>query len=220
MKIKNYVIICAAAVFAALICIFAFSCRKGKIEVNFEYYFVVYRTADNSFSASSFSDAAASFGGAGYVLEYNDNYYITIACYYSESDAEKVCESLKKRDLDCSVQNITIDKKELKNSDARKNAELYRGNLETLNSLSAIAYECANGLDSGEYNQSKAKDLTANILSGLCELLKANEYNCFESGLDYLVAECENRRGGYIYSKDMRYLQIAILDVIINSELE
>lgn len=222
MKIRNFGFICAigAAVFAALICIFAYSCRKGNLEISFEYYFVVYRTADNSISASSFSDAASTYGGAGYILRYDGNYYVTLSCYYKDSDAKKVCDSLKKRDLDCMTLKVKKSKFELKNQNARKNSDLYKGNLNTLNSLSCLAYECANGLDSGEYNQSKTKNLTADILGELNTLLCANQNNCFTQDLDYLVSECENRRGGYIYSKDMRYLQIAILDIIISAELE
>ena len=221
MKIKNFAffITVCAAVICALVCIFAYSCRKSSLEISFEYYFVVYRTADNSISASSLSGTASSYGGAGYVFRYDGNYYITLSCYYKESDAKKVCESLKKRDLDCEILKVKKNKFELTNHTARKNSELYKGNLNTLNSLSALAYECANGLDSGEYNQSKAKNLTADILRELNTLLNANQYNCFAESLDFLVSECENRRAGYIYSKDMRYLQIAILDVIIQAEL-
>ena len=91
--------------------------------------------------------------------------------------------------------------------------------MNTLNSLSFLAYECANGLDTGEYNQSKAKGVIDAVKSGLNGLLNANTDNCFTKDLKALIAECDDKKSGYVYSKDMRYLQIAIADAIINTAL-
>ncbi|MDE6597447.1 MAG: hypothetical protein K2K60_02275 [Clostridia bacterium] len=211
-------VISAVAV-TAVICIFVIANGGGKLTYKADYYYICYRIADNSVSASSLSETASSYGGAGYVITHDGNYYATVSCYYSENDADGVCSSLKRRGLDCSVLKISTDKFKLKTRSARKNAELYAGNLNTLNSLSLLAYECANALDLGNYNQSKAKDVASALKSGLNGLLRANENNCFTDRLENLVDICDDKCDGYIYSKDMRYIQIAVTDVIINAEI-
>ena len=47
----------------------------------------------------------------------------------------------------------------------------------------------------------------------------ANADNCFSGEIRRLIAECDNVNEGYVYSKDLRRLQIAIADSIINVKL-
>lgn len=214
-----FISVVSVAVITVLICIFAASCHGAKLKFKTCFYFVCYAMEDNSISAGSISSAVSAYGGAGYILEHGGKYYVTVSCYYEEKDAENVCRELKDRNLFCSVLKIETKEYRLKTSDAKKHAELYRGNLNTLNSLSRLAYDCANALDTGEYNQSKAKAVIADIKSGLNSLLSANENNCFTAELRRLIAECDDAAGGIVYSKDLRKLQIAIADTIINTEL-
>ena len=220
IKNKGFIVGAVCAVVAVLILGVCFiSCSGGKLTYRSAYYFVCYRICDNAFSASSLSSTVASYGGAGYILNYKDNFFVTVSCYYKKTDAETVCESLKKRDLKCSVMEIKTEKYKIRGS-AKKNSELYLGNFNTLNSLSSLAYECANGIDTGEFSQSKAKDVVASIKSSLKGLLKENTNNCFTNDLNFLIAECDDKERGLLLSKDMRYLQIAMIDVIVNMELK
>lgn len=207
----------AVACATAVICFCAVSRSGGKLSFKACYYYVCYRIADNSVSASSLSGAVSSYGGAGYIIGRGGNYYVTVSCYYDARDAESVCASLKRRELDCSVIKIQTDEYKLSGG-AKKNAKLYLGNLNTLDSLSRVAYECANGLDDG-MSQVKAKETAETIKSQLKALLKANESNCFTKTVENLIAEYDDKTRGYVLSKDMRYLQIAITDAVINAEL-
>ena len=211
--------LCAVITATVILCACAVSCSGKKLFFEAEYHFVCYRLADNTVSASSLSDTVSSYGGAGYILNYNGSYYVTVSCYFNENDAQSVCDSLKKREHDCSVLSAETPDYKLKSPNARRNGELYLGNLNTLNSLSVMAYDCANALDTGEYNQQKAKSVVSAIRSGLNGLLKNNSSNCFTDRLNSLIAECEDKESGYLYSKDMRYLQIAVTDVILTAEL-
>ena len=47
----------------------------------------------------------------------------------------------------------------------------------------------------------------------------SNQNNCFTNELKRLKALTEDAANGYIYSKDLRKLQIAILDTVININL-
>lgn len=211
-------VVCIIAA-TVILCVSAISCAGQKLVFDAEYYFVCYRLTDNAVSASSLSDTVASYGGAGYILNYNNRYYVTVSCYYKESDAQSVCDSLKKRELDCMVLYAQTPDYRLKSRFARSNAQLYLGNLNTLNSLSVLAYDCANALDTGKYDQSKAKSVVTSIENGLNGLLKTNSGNCFTEVLINLLAECKDKESGYLHSKDMRYLQIAITDCIISVQL-
>ena len=209
----------AVLIATVLICFCAVTCSGGKLKFEKTYYFVYYRTSDNAISASSLSEAASNYGGAGYILAYKDSFFVTFACYYKKEEAEKVCSNLKGRDLDCSVLTIETKEYKLQNKNAKNNQKLYSGNLTTLDSLSSLAYECANGLDTGEYSQSKAKQILSSISDTLNGLLKSNANNCFTESIKSLLNDCERVGGGYLLSKNMRYIQIALTDKIIHAEL-
>lgn len=211
--------IAAAVLTTVIICICAASCSGEKLDFKTAYYFICYRIADNSVSAGSISDTVASYGGAGYVLYHENNYYVTVSCYYAENEAKSVCAGLKKREFDCFVLEKKTESYKLKSSYAKKNAELYKGNLNTLNSLSRLAYDCANGLDTGLYGQSEAKEILGEIKKGIYGLCGFNTDNCFTRPLNELKDICEEKSGGYVYAKNMRYLQIAIADRVICAEL-
>lgn len=202
-----------------IICVCAFSAGGNEINFNASYYFVCYKQTDNAASAFSLSDTVASYGGAGYVLEYDGDYYVTVACYFNEADAKEVTNGLKYKDLNCSVLEAKTKSYKLRGANAKKKSELYLGNLNTLHSVSSLAYECANGLDTGDYDQNKAKEVFKAIKSGLNGLLDLNANNPFTEKLNYILAECENREKGFIHSGDMRYIQIAAIDGILNAKI-
>lgn len=213
-------VVAVGAIFAVtvIICAFAVSCNTLTLTFETTFYFVCYKSSDNYLSASSISDAVSSYGGAGYILELDGEYFITVSCYYSENDANAVRDSLARRELDCFVLKKEITEYSLPRS-ASKNAELFRGNLNTLTSLSSLAYACANKLDTGEYSQANAKQVISDLLKGLKSLQNANMSNCFSNELKRLTIICEDAGSGIVYSKDLRKLQIAIADTVINIEL-
>lgn len=217
-KISPFLVSVAAviAVTAAVI-ILSTACSGRKIDFKTSFFFVCYAIHDNAVSAGSVSDAVSSYGGAGYVLEYRDEFYVTVACYYKKSDADAVCSGLKGRRLDCEVLEISTDGYAL--SAFGGNSDLYCGNLNTLLTLSTLAYGCANELDTGGYSQNDARNVISDIEKGLKGLLSANPDNCFSLHLKRLIACCGEAKSGYIYSKNLRKLQIAIADVIINVKL-
>lgn len=218
-KLSPFIISVAAVVaITAVILVAAFSCSANKLTFETTFYFVCYKTEDNAVSASSISGAVSSYGGAGYILEYGGSFYVTVACYYDGNEADTVCNSLKRRDLYCEVVEISTDEYAVANaSDA--NNKLYLGNLNTLQSLTTLAYNCANALDTGEYGQTHAKNVIGDIKSALNGLLNANPDNCFSGEIKRLIAECDDVGEGYVYSKDLRRLQIAIADTVINVKL-
>ena len=218
-KISPFIIsVVAVLAVTAIILVATFSCSANKLTFKTTFYFICYRTEDNVVSASSVSDAVSSYGGAGYILEHDDAFFVTVACYYTDDDANAVCESLKRRDLDCEVIKISTDEYTVAGT-SNANNKLYLGNLNTLQSLTSLAYGCANALDTGEYGQTQAKSVILDVQNTLKGLLTANPDNCFSGQIRRLIAECTDVSEGYVYSKDLRRLQIAIADTIINVKL-
>lgn len=211
-------IACVFAVTAAIILSVIF-CGNSTIKFEAEYYFLCYSVRDNALSADAISDTVSNYGGAGYVLEYGGDYYITIACYYAENEANRIKQNLLQRGLACSVLSVETNNYSIQSLAVRGKEKLYLGNLNTLHSLSELCYKCANGLDMSKYNQSAANSILADVKSGLNGLKIANGENCFYGEIRRLIAECEAIESGFLYSKDMRKLQIAITDTIINIEL-
>ena len=218
-KISPFIIsVATVALVTVIIIIAAFSCSVNKLTFKSTFYFVCYRTEDNAVSAGSISGAVSNYGGAGYILEYGDSFFVTGACYYDDKDANNVCENLKKRDMECEVVEISTEEYYVANASSANN-KLYLGNLNTLQSLTTLAYNCANSIDTGEYGQTQAKSVITDIRNALKGLLTANTDNCFSGEIRRLIAECDNVNEGYVYSKDLRRLQIAIADSIINVKL-
>ncbi len=219
-KISPFLIsISAFIAVTVLVCIFAVSCGGTKLKFKTCFYFVCHAMEDNAISAGSISSAVSAYGGAGYIIEHGGAFYVTVSCYYEEKDANDVCKELKERDLECLVLKIETEQYRLKTSNAKKCEQLYLGNFNTLYSLARLAYDCANALDTGKYGQTQAKSVIAEIKYGLNSLLNVNGSNCFVPELKKLIAECNDAAGGYVYSKDLRKLQIAAADTIINIDL-
>lgn len=220
-KIFSPFLIAVTAVICATVTIFTcvFVTAEAKIKFNASFYVICYTARDDILSADAISATVSDYGGAGYVLGYGKNYYITIACYYDKGSAERVAKNLETRGLGCETVEIHTGEYPLQSFGARRRKKLYLGNLNTLYSLSELCYNCANGLDTGDLDQTRARALLADVKNGLEGLSEANGGNCFAAELNRLAAECDNADGGFLYSKNMRKLQLAIVDSIINIKL-
>ena len=219
LNLQMFIVLSVVLLTTVIICFCAATCSGGKLKFEKTYYFVYYRMSDNAVSAGSLSQTASSYGGAGYVLSHGGKYYVTFSCYNSENEADSVCTNLKKRDLECAVLKIETKEYKLGSRNAKNNQNLYLGNLNTLYSLSTLAYECANGLDTGEYSQEAAKQMLNTLIDSLNGLLKTNDNNCFTESINSVIAECKSLSGGFLLSKNMRYIQIMLADKILHAEL-
>lgn len=221
MKLRAKHIIAAALSAVALIliilCITVPSCA-GKLGFKAVFYYVCYNSPPDAQSASSVSSVVHSYGGAGYIIGYDGSYYVTVACYYDDIDAQSVVATLGKKGLGCSVVKVTAGDYELRGS-AKRNAEKFKSNLGTLLALSRLCYDLANSLDSFSCGQPSAKSVLGDVKSGLSGLADINTANCFTNEINRLIAECSDAAAGYVFAYDVRRLQIAITDCITNIKI-
>lgn len=202
---------------ALIICSAVPSCA-GTLDFSAAFYYVCYDSPTDSQSAASVSGVVHSYGGAGYIIENDGKYYVTISCYYGEDDALSVVKNLKNKGLSCTVIEAKREKISLPPS-ASKKAEQYKGTLNTLNSISQLCYNLANGMDNGTHSQTSAKSILSEVKTGLESLYRANKSDCFAEEISALIAECEDVSYGYVFSYDVRRLQIAVCDCIIHVRL-
>lgn len=221
-RLKRVIAVAAPIAFTVALAIFII-CRcapscKNTLDYSAKFYYVCYKSPTDAQSAASVSGAVHSYGGAGYIIENGGKYYVTVSCYYDEKDAHSICANLNNKGLPCLVITGEADKLSLPSS-AENKAESYKGVLNTMYSLSVMCYDLANGMDGGTHNQQAAKSLLAEVKTGLESLYRANKTNCFSGELSSLIAECDDASHGYVFSYDVRRLQIAITDSIIHVRL-
>ncbi|MGN0808083.1 MAG: hypothetical protein ACI4MN_06535 [Candidatus Coproplasma sp.] len=209
-------IVAAVSTVICVVCVKLF----GSTSLNYAatFYYVCYDSPPDNSSIVSISDLVHSYGGAGYIVSSNGKNYVTVSCYYSQEDANTVCTQLNKRGLSCSVVKAQTPKRKLYGS-ARKNSNKYEGSLNTLYSISKTCYNLANSVDKFEVGQTGAKSVLKEIKSTLKGLAADNEQNCFSQELDYLITECDDISYGYVFSYDIRRLQIAVCDCIVNANI-
>ena len=203
------IMIIVASVIAA-----APSCNN-KIPFSVNYYFVCYKSTDDAHSADTISSSVQSYGGAGYIIRLGEEYYVTVACYYNEDDAQSVCGSLYNAGLFCQVVGASVEGYDLpRNLSSHRDSII--GSINSLNQLGTIFYEAANAVDSGLMNNTALSGVLADARSALNGILSANAGNALYDEVKYVIALVDDISGGYVYARELRALQIAICDCILN----
>lgn len=197
----------------------ASSCSDESIFYTATFYFVYCYEADGEDEAETLAGAVRSIGGAGYTLSYGGKYYIAASCYYSRTSALSVCESLNRRGLSCGILTAERESFSLTTSSARKNSQSLKGAIDSLYGFGKVLYECAASLDAGG-SQSEAKSAVRSAQSVISALLRSDSCACFSPYLNYIYALCSDMvYSGYVYSRDVRYVQIASVDCILKITL-
>ncbi len=214
-KLALLSVICVAALAFIAVIVFALPQKKICLDFSACFYYVCYDAPNDSASASSVSSLVHSYGGAGYTVEADGCYYVVVSCYYEERDAQSVCKTLNAKGLNCSVKKVEAEDYQLHRS--QKNlSKKYTDNLNTMLSISKMCYELANGIDGYSCGQDKAKGVLSSVRLSLEGLARSNHDNCFYDELCNLISECDDAVEGYIFSCDVRRLQVAVCDSITN----
>lgn len=215
-KGKFWVYVITVSAIVIVLCIACISLFGGKaLSFDATFYYVCYDSPPDDSSIVSVSNLVHSYGGAGYIASFNNKSYVVVSCYYSNEDATAVCNQLNRKGLSCGVVKAEVPERKLLGS-AKSNMEKYVGNFNTLYSISKSCYNLANSVDKFEVGQQGAKSVLGEIKTALKGLAGSNGQNCFIKELEYLIAECEDISYGYVFSYDIRRLQIAVCDSIVN----
>lgn len=209
------IVACAAAIIVAAAIIAAIPFCGSTIEFSARYFFVCYKSADDAHYVDSISSIVQSYGGAGYIAKIGSEYYITVACYYEQEDAQGVQESLSQSGLNCRVIETYAGGYEIPAA-LRTEKNNIMGALTALDQLGNIFYQMANGLDGGGLSQSAASSVIDDAYVMLGGLQSYSFGQNFADEIAYLRTLVGDVGGGNIYARDMRALQIAVCDCLLN----
>ena len=201
--------IVAAAVLAAL----PFCSRR--LAFSAVYYLVCYKSADDAHSAGSVSSTVQSYGGAGYIVRYGNEYFVVVACYYDMRDAEEVRLSLKQYELDCRVVEAYAGGYALPVRLSARGGDI-EGCLRTLDETGRIFYNAANAADGGNMAGGAAASVLSDARMTLCAVMEGNADNALGDEAGYIIALIDDLDASSVSAREFRVLQAAVCDCLIN----
>lgn len=217
--LKVFLPLCLCLLAVVVVCVAAIKVFGVKSLVcDYNFYYVCYDIRPSQSSVASISNLVHSYGGAGYIATVENENYVVVSCYYSQSDADSVCNNLKAKGLNCCVVCAKSPNRTLYRG-ARVDAKLYEDTFSTLFNFSKTCYGLANSLDELKVGQEEAKILFEELGVVLRGVLKLNEQTCLKKELNYLIAEHSDISYGYVFSYGIRRLQIAVCDAIVNANI-
>jgi hypothetical protein len=204
--------IALAVMLFALILIFSFLYRSKKISFSCTVY-LIYRAFDSEeVAAATFTEGMHTYGGAGYLFYYNDNYYAVASCYYSLADAEAVENTLLSQNTHFGI--LTVQSPSI--TTTAKNLKTVEGILNTLYEISSLFYGCANNLDEGITTPTQTRESVVEICKSLKALNDNSKDTAYSPALKKLSALCDDMlSGNELSSYSLRYLQMAALDIVL-----
>ena len=191
------------------------SCAADVLRLRVKFY-IVYCT-----SAQSQTDIVAAVkgeGGAGFVISYGGENYTSAVCCFLSGEAKAAASSFTKRGLSSDVLAVSLYKFRLETYNASRNAALYENNLNTLYDISRELGDIAYLIEAN--SQSNARTALHSCVESLAALLNSNRSNCFTSKLAHLItlaSDCAYSE--VVLAREVRYVQMATVNVIINTKL-
>ncbi len=215
-QIKALAVFAAAAlsiVVAAVLAALPFCSRR--LAFSAVYYLVCYKSADDAHSAGSVSSTVQSYGGAGYIVRYGNEYFVVVACYYDMRDAEEVRLSLKQYELDCRVVEAYAGGYALPVRLSARGGDI-EGWLRTLDETGRIFYNAANAADGGNMAGGAAASVLSDARMTLCAVMEGNADNALGDEAGYIIALIDDLDASSVSAREFRVLQAAVCDCLIN----
>ncbi len=194
-----------------------FQCKGKKtatVSLGQKYFFLV-RDCDTLTAGVVAGDSYLA-GGAGYLLEEEDA--VVLACYYKKTDATFVEGTMSANGVEVRV--LEREAKDFYLNGKKAEAKgLIEANAQTLDEISRILYDAANGLERSSVTQEGARAAVTGAVKSLGGLLTENGEGTF--ALWNVVLRRAMRRGreiaaGILFSKDLRYLQIELCLAVLS----
>ncbi len=189
-----------------------------RVSFDREYYFLVRDCEDAT--AAAVAGQVYFAGGAGFRLETAGKNCVVLACYFRQTDAERVKNAMEEKDIAAHILTLSPSGFALEGKNAALKGRV-EGNLETAETCARILYDTANGLERAELSQEEARMAVRGAAKALKGLRAGNAESLFTAWNAELVSA--ERRGaeiadGILYAKDLRYLQAELCFAIVNAD--
>ena len=218
MRHGGTVFVAALLIFIAALSFFvgAFEWNgKSTVRLALTYHFLVVRC--ESATVGAVAGEAYLAGGAGYLLE-NEN-LVVLAGYYRKEDAAYVGDTMSANGVEVSILTRPLDDFSTGREHAAERAAV-AGNLKTLDAVSRLLFDAANGLERGSMSQEEARTAVrgaADSLKGLAEGNGGEYFGLWNVELLRGQRRARELSSGLMFAKDLRYLQVSLLFTILRA---
>ncbi len=198
-------------VFIAVIGVYlvSFVFRTEEFKVERTVYFLVL-PAEEATSSVVVQDIYVS-GGAGYVFSHKATQYVALAAYNNEWAAKNVQGTLEKKGKQTQILPLEIDTFYFKSKKEKEIKGAVEGCINTLLQCADLLYTTANGLETTRFTQGEARQIITELQS-VFNGLKTTAAPQTEDLLNFASKKCREITSGIIYAKDVRYLQLFLLE--------
>ncbi len=201
------------------ICVFCWYGRAyARVSLNKTYYFLVRDCEDTT--ASAIAGQVYFLGGAGYLLEYNGEHAVVLACYFKQTDAEYVLQVIADKGVETRILILKTEDFSLGGRKAAQKSKI-TANIETTDTSAEILYETANDLERADISQEQARAAVRSVVTSLRGLRTENTESMFQSW--NLALSSAEKRGteiseGILFAKDLRYMQTQLCMMIVKAK--
>lgn len=123
----------------------------------FEIYAVSLGQYSSKSQAESTCEAIAKKGGAGYIYETNNMYYVLASAYEKENDAKLVQENLSSNGISSKIIKIGVSSVDFSNASSSTQKKAFSSALVELKNAYVSLYDISVSLDTNSYDDAKAK---------------------------------------------------------------
>ena len=193
-----------AALLMILVCFLGWNARTcARVSPNYEYFLLV-RPCEESTSAAVVEESYSAGGAA--VMYGRDK--VVLACYFSRSDAERVCAQTRAEGTEAEVVRIASSEFFLYGRNAAY-ADRAAANAATADSVARMLYDTANGLERSELGQSEAIAALKGAAASLKGLRTGNgdALGDWNNALYRAEKAARETADGIVFAKDVRRVQ-------------
>lgn len=188
---------------------------RGTVKMSLAYYFLV-RSCETATAAAVAGDSYAA-GGAGYLLE-NEG-LVVLAGYYREEDAIKVEGTMSERGVEVNLLTRALNEFSTGRENMQERQQV-EGNLATLDTVSRLLFDAANGLERATATQAEAHAAVQGAIGSLEGLIEKNGrdyYSLWNVELMRIKRRAREADAGILFAKELRYLQVSLLFTILRA---
>lgn len=181
-------------------------------------FFIVGKETENSYQSEQLTQNYILYGGAGYLLNCQDKNLAVAACYFNKGEALDFAALYNSIGVEAEV--ITVERVHfpLTTYYSQNNSRLFEKNISNLYLAARQLGSCSAALQSSF--GADVRGVLKEVYSLLTEMLSENAANCFTSPLSRLISLCGDICfSAVVLPREIKYVQAAVVDVILNITL-
>ena len=185
------IVLSFAELFSSLITVGGFntSSKNSNIKQNsFSLYAISVFDTETKVQAKEMSELTKRKGGAGFIWQTSEKYYVLASCYENEADAQKVSDNLKENSTACEIIKLDFDSITIKTSAIEQEKNTLEKSVQSYKNLYKKLYDLSVSVDTELLSEIKAKVSLSEITSDFAKT-KSSFDSLFNSKLTSTLLE-------------------------------